>query len=203
MLNFSEPIITTVLLFYPHRTLAGLTIPAICLKCALERANCLMYIRDEGSPFSNNCLLLCIIPQCVCLVSELQYIAYLMLIKARYQALNQKLLEHNFGQREMENRCGNDDIDASNRNSKIWSPLDGFGRGSLACGMREKLEYRTRFNYTAKTNQLGCIYEIYLKLRRTIRMTNQSFGVQNLILILYQFVTIVELGYIVCMMMLR
>lgn len=128
------------------------------VKAVLEVTNCLMYIRDSGSPFSSNCLLLCIIPQTLCVISELQFVAFALLISERLKLLNRWLLQL----------------------------LPHLGRGSEAA--YESVRHLVR---------------IHGQLLKAIGLLNCCFGVQNTILLLYQFVTLVELGYNTCMMSVR
>ncbi|XP_053673562.1 putative gustatory receptor 2a [Anopheles nili] len=128
------------------------------VKAVLEVSNCLMYIRDSGSPFSSNCLLLCIVPQTLCVVSEVQFVAYTMLIGDRLQLINRWLVRL---------------------------------QPSLACG-------------NANTHaSLRHVVRIHRELTNAIRLLDRCFGLQNVILVLYQFVTLVELGYNICMMIVR
>uniref|UniRef100_A0A182PZ09 Gustatory receptor n=1 Tax=Anopheles epiroticus TaxID=199890 RepID=A0A182PZ09_9DIPT len=128
------------------------------VKAVLEVSNCLMYIRDSGSPFSSNCLLLCIIPQTLCVISELQFVAYALLISDRLRLLNRWLVQ--------------------------LQPH--LARGS-----------------DAAFRSVRHLIPIHGKLLSAIELLNHCFGVQNAILLLYQFVTLVELGYNTCMMSVR
>ncbi|XP_050077854.1 putative gustatory receptor 28b [Anopheles maculipalpis] len=128
------------------------------VKATLEITNCLMYIRDSGSPFSSNCLLLCIIPQTLCVISELQFVAYALLIRDRLRLLNQWLLQL---------------------------------QPHLVRGSASAFE---------SAHHLAHIHGM---LVNAIGLLNRCFGVQNAILLLFQFVTLVELGYNTCMMSVR
>ncbi|XP_035916230.1 uncharacterized protein LOC118513947 [Anopheles stephensi] len=128
------------------------------VKATLEITNCLMYIRDSGSPFSSNCLLLCIVPQTLCVISELQFVAYALLIRDRLRLLNRWLLQL---------------------------------QPQLARGSEPAF---------ASVHQLT---HIHGKLVNAIGLLNRCFGVQNATLLLFQFVTLVELGYNTSMMSVR
>uniref|UniRef100_A0A182WQX7 Gustatory receptor n=1 Tax=Anopheles minimus TaxID=112268 RepID=A0A182WQX7_9DIPT len=128
------------------------------VKAVLEISNCLMYIRDSGSPFSSNCLLLCIVPQTLCVISELQFVAYALLIRDRFRLLNRWLVQ--------------------------LQP--NLARGSEAA-------FRSVHH----------LAHIHGQLLSAIGLLNRCFGVQNGILLLFQFVTLVELGYNTCMMSMR
>ncbi|XP_052898119.1 uncharacterized protein LOC128304916 [Anopheles moucheti] len=128
------------------------------VKAALEITNCLMYIRDSGSPFSSNCLLLCIIPQTLCVISELQFVAYALLIRDRLRLLNRWLLQ--------------------------LQPHLARGSESAYGSVRH-------------------LAHIHGQLLSAIGLLNRCFGVQNTILLLFQFITLVELGYNTCMMSVR
>uniref|UniRef100_A0A182SED1 Gustatory receptor n=1 Tax=Anopheles maculatus TaxID=74869 RepID=A0A182SED1_9DIPT len=128
------------------------------VKATLEITNCLMYIRDSGSPFSSNCLLLCIVPQTLCVISELQFVAYALLIRDRLRLLNRWLLQL---------------------------------QPQLACGSESAFE------------SVHHLVHIHGKLANAIGLLNRCFGVQNAILLLFQFVTLVELGYNTSMMSVR
>uniref|UniRef100_A0A182IIH5 Gustatory receptor n=1 Tax=Anopheles arabiensis TaxID=7173 RepID=A0A182IIH5_ANOAR len=140
------------------RNVLLMLILGVGVKAVLEVTNCLMYIRDSGSPFSSNCLLLCIIPQTLCVISELQFVAFALLISERLKLLNRWLLQL----------------------------LPHLGRGSEAA--YESVRHLVR---------------IHGQLLKAIGLLNCCFGVQNTILLLYQFVTLVELGYNTCMMSVR
>uniref|UniRef100_A0A182MDD6 Gustatory receptor n=1 Tax=Anopheles culicifacies TaxID=139723 RepID=A0A182MDD6_9DIPT len=128
------------------------------VKAVLEISNCLMYIRDSGSPFSSNCLLLCIVPQTLCVISELQFVAYALLIRDRFRLLNRWLVQ--------------------------LQPHLARGREAAFESVRH-------------------LAHIHGQLLSAIGLLNRCFGVQNTILLLYQFVTLVELGYNTCMMSVR
>uniref|UniRef100_A0A182UF40 Gustatory receptor n=1 Tax=Anopheles melas TaxID=34690 RepID=A0A182UF40_9DIPT len=140
------------------RNVLLMLILGVGVKAMLEVTNCLMYIRDSGSPFSSNCLLLCIIPQTLCVISELQFVAFALLISERLKLLNHWLLQL----------------------------LPHLVRGSEAA--YESVRHLVR---------------IHGQLLKAIGLLNCCFGVQNTILLLYQFVTLVELGYNTCMMSVR
>uniref|UniRef100_A0A182NZA0 Gustatory receptor n=1 Tax=Anopheles dirus TaxID=7168 RepID=A0A182NZA0_9DIPT len=128
------------------------------VKAVLEVTNCLMYIRDSGSPFSSDCLLLCIVPQTLCVICALQFVAYALLIGDRLRLLNRWLVQLH----------------------------PHLARGSAAA-----------FRSTCR------LVRIHRELIGAIAQLNRCFGVQNGILLLFQFVTLVELGYNSCMMLVR
>ncbi|XP_065073858.1 uncharacterized protein LOC135697651 [Ochlerotatus camptorhynchus] len=198
--------------------ITALFIGFISLKCTIEVLSCLKSSREENVKFPRSFLLLCIIPQLVCLISELQYIAFLLLIKARYKVLNQVLAaekpsnanEIPKGNCQIVNRllktCHEDkaEIEVKGCTTENDNNVRQPGPATIQ-SMTDKLwgVGKCRLKFAARTNQLRHIYGIYLKLRQTIQMTNRSFGVRNLILILYQFVTVVELSYMACIVGMR
>ncbi|XP_049278762.1 uncharacterized protein LOC125761573 isoform X1 [Anopheles funestus] len=131
---------------------------SVGVKATLEISNCLMYIQDSGSPFSSNCLLLCIIPQTLCVISELQFVAYALLIRDRLRLLNGWLLQLH---------------------------------PHLARGSESAFE------------SIRHLVDIHQQLLSAVGLLNQCFGVQNTILLLFQFITLVELGYNTCMVSVR
>uniref|UniRef100_A0A182QWG8 Gustatory receptor n=1 Tax=Anopheles farauti TaxID=69004 RepID=A0A182QWG8_9DIPT len=128
------------------------------VKAVLEVTNCLMYIRDSGSPFASNCLVLCIVPQTLCVICELQFVAYAMLIGDRLRLLNRWLVQL---------------------------------QPHLAHGSTDAFRSTCR------------LVRVHRALVGAIAQLNRCFGVQNGILLLFQFVTLVELGYNSCMMLVR
>ncbi|XP_050093712.1 uncharacterized protein LOC126576473 [Anopheles aquasalis] len=135
-----------------------LLVIGVGVKAVLEVTNCLMYIQDNGSPFGTNCLVLCFVPQTMCVVSELQYCGYACLIRNRLQLLNRLLLDLH----------------------------PALARGNDGA-------FRVTQRITATREQL----------LRAIKLLSSSFGLQNTVLLLFQFVTLVELGYNTCMMIIR
>uniref|UniRef100_A0A182J5U1 Gustatory receptor n=1 Tax=Anopheles atroparvus TaxID=41427 RepID=A0A182J5U1_ANOAO len=133
-------------------------VAGVGVKAVLEISNCLMYIRDSGSPFSSYCLVLCIVPQTICIVCELQSVAYALLLRQRFGQLNRWLRQ--------------------------LQPHLARGSGPA---------FRS----------LGRIAATHSDLTGAIKLLGRSFGVQNAILLLNQFVTLVELGYNTCMMTVR
>uniref|UniRef100_A0A182F1A9 Gustatory receptor n=1 Tax=Anopheles albimanus TaxID=7167 RepID=A0A182F1A9_ANOAL len=140
------------------RNMLLLLVVGVGVKAVLELTNCLMYIQDNGSPFGTNCLVLCFVPQTMCVVSELQYVGYACLIRNQFQLFNRLLLD--------------------------LHPALARGNGDA---------FRITQRITATREQL----------LRAIKLLSQSFGLQNTILMLFQFVTLVELGYNTCMMIIR
>lgn len=195
-----------------------LLIASVTIKCSI---NILFYStssRMENVKLTNDFILTRLIPQLVSLISKQQYISYVQLIKDRDKALKQAL-------------SGVGTLANDNEQPKWkanWQNVDRLlgihhpkGPTAQACSAKEadtarhplkdvtnqsranKLENHHPKPRQTRTNQLRHIYEIYLKLRQTIRLTNRSFGVRNLIFILYHFVTVVEMSYVACMIWVR
>ncbi|KAL9706866.1 hypothetical protein quinque_010384 [Culex quinquefasciatus] len=213
------------------RTISLLTIASFGLTCTLEAFQSLINVRSKGSPFAGNSsswLVVSLVPQLVALVAELQFIAFTLLIKARYESLNRVLLKwfdfssnvtgrnriNDAAAAEKSPRCGDGTklgpVRLKNDGESCGSKKENPSNEKHSCGgpnawwRKEFGHHRTTAmpaEMPAETDRLRQLHEVYLRLGRTTRLTNRSFGVQNLILILYQFVTLVELGYTTAMAM--
>ncbi|KAL1399050.1 hypothetical protein pipiens_008513, partial [Culex pipiens pipiens] len=187
--------------------------------------DCQLHFGGQFNLDAQNGHWLSLVPQLVALVAELQFIAFTLLIKARYESLNRVLLKwFDFSSNVTERNQINDAAEKSPRcgDGAKLGPVRLKDDGESCCSKKENPFddkhscggpdpwWRKEFGHhrttamaemPAETDRLRQLHEVYLRLGRTTRLTNRSFGVQNLILILYQFVTLVELGYTTAMAM--
>lgn len=204
---------------FVFRHIATLLIASLIIKITIGVWFYSVNIRQQNSITIVNLLLLRHVPRLMCLISELQYIALVLLIKDRYIALQGALAVIKMPSNDNGEGKTKEKLRTVNRLAPKFHYPKGFieqDDTSMAAGndcrpknvtnqsMTGKLDgLHHRLKCQARTNQLRHIYEIYLRLRETIQLTNRSFGVRNLILILYHFETVVEMSYMACMIWVR
>lgn len=130
----------------------------------LEANNCLMFISDTPL-FSENCLIMCYVPMYISMMTELQFISYLQLLKDRFIAIN-KLI-------------------TMNRNELKEIDIEQIMKAETTI---------------CKILQLEKLYSI---LQQSSVLLSKAFGLQNIVMITYQFFTLTTLMYDCCIKLVR
>lgn len=128
-----------------------------------EYSNCLMYVNDGPTIESFHlCLIMCYIPIIVIFIAELQYSSYMFLVKMRYEAIRDQILD-----------LGEDNMNRNNMN----------------------VVTKTKENCISDTMKLQKLMVLYENLNFAMRLINSTFSMQNLVVLVFQFVTLVLLAY--------
>lgn len=162
----------------------------------LEWYNCLMYIKDT-IPFSDNCLIMCIIPLSGIAITQVQFIGYLRAIRCRLTALNAILRKKNLN-------SISDHIFYLNEFSVSSNPINKYEPRQKAINLRNQLFYQSEPSKEILVlEQLNHIEIIIRNLKRLKHLINSVYQFQMLFILTIKFITLTTLLYFCCMKLFR
>lgn len=132
-----------------------------------------MYIQDFII-FNDYCLLMCIVPLLVSVATLIQFVYFVLLIRIRLQLLAHLLANHKL-------------LVVHHFHIQFHARLAAVAEEQ---DVQKKLDLRL-------------IQKLYGTLYKALQMLNSVFGIQLVVMITAQFITLTTLSYFICMQVIR
>lgn len=188
-----------------------------------EFSNCLMYLSPTSIDFQDNCLLLCIIPMFVVIVTvECRLFAYFLLIRERLKVINELI---NVYREQLKNGIEDDDLIIKDKLffiTEFTQPSKAFFKAPQKPPSSLKIYWnflKSLFDVRLGDTKVHChssdinainfvehimiIKSIYSKLYEISDRLTVAYGIQIISIIAVQFITLTTLLYYCSMKLVR
>lgn len=214
--------ISTYRFLFLHRNIKIGLVSIIAVISTLEYFNCLMFIQSD-KPYNEYCIIMCLVPFIVNCITEIQFIAYMQLLKNRLELIN-----NFFGQfRENAGKCVPTKIaktvDSTSANKiftvtmaseklKIFSSqkniangLNGFGANVIHGGKTVGKQWTDELQLNRKlfTERIMKLQIIYNKMEKFLMQIRSGYSIQIITVFTVKFSIVTSMLYACCMVLIK
>lgn len=176
-----------------------------------------MYVQTS-LPFSEHCLVMCLVPFCIVILTEIQFCAYLQILRNRLSILNKFLRNYGFTIKNRKNydlsikqmeyihlqqtKLNTTPISNDGDRFHVILKLKNFFSFKKQNGKIQNVMEKPK-KYSRVVTDISICQNIFTKLEKLSELVNFVYGVPLAVILTIKFTTLTTLMYTCCMLLIR